>query len=309
VVPQDPFTPIEVTFNPGLKSTFPWLSGVAPNFEKYIIKHVSLQYKTAQSTFVPGMVMMAPEFNVSDPLPSTKTELLEYAFAARSPVWKDFSINLSEKDIMNFKDYYIRVGNVTDRKLYDPFYIVIATDAVSTDLSYAGELWIEYDIELKFPQIMNQSVILNESYKKYVLGLGTNGSLDSAHMFVNQRAVYGNLSVSIDNDHTMTFARDFTGQIQFVVDATNVANQTDIYLLPPTVTYIGETGTVSVSAVGGNATDSNSNGWCIINYICTHLSAGDQLSFGNVYPMVGGLKGRAASLAIILSSTDHLTSL
>lgn len=285
IVPQDPFTPQKVEFNPGLSSCFPWLSGVAPNFEKYIVKKLRYIYETAQSTFVPGMVMMAPEFNISDELPNTKTELLEYAYAARSPVWKSFSITMSEKSIMNYRDYYVRISNVSDQKLYDPLYLVVATDAVSTDLSYCGELWVEYEIEFTLPQIINANLQLNNGYKRFILGLTTNEAC-----FANLEEIQGNLDVIIVANNQLRFNTDFTGIVEVVIDATNVANQTKMEGNKSSWSLIGNGTMLVCEGIGGSGRNTDDNGYSLICYSFTNVSAGSLLQFDNLgYYTNGGL--------------------
>lgn len=255
IVPTDPFTPLAIEFNPGLKSCFPWLSGVAVNFEKYVIKKLSFCYETAQSTFVPGMVMMAPEFNVSDPPPSTKTELLEYAYACRAPVWKNFKMNIPERMIMSYRDYYVRAVAVTDRKLYDPLYIIVATDAVSTELNYCGELWIEYEVEFTLPQIMNRDLVSVFNTKIFNFGLTSNTT-----PFANLVSQKYDLDVVILSSSVLQFQSDFTGIIDVVVDATNIGVQTKMHLNPANWN-VSDGQILYPNLIGGSNAAADTNGW------------------------------------------------
>lgn len=260
ILPQDPITPLAIEFNPGLPSCFPWLSGVAVNFEKYAVKKLTFCYETAQSTFVPGMVMMAPEFNVSDPVPTTKTELLEYAYASRAPVWKNFRMSVPEKMIMSYRDYYVRNGTVNDRKLYDPLYLIIATDAVSTELSYCGELWIEYDIEFHLPQIMTNDLSSNKDTKLFYFGLTSN-----SNPFVNQLSFKYELDVTHNSNNVLHFHVPFKGIIDVVVDATNIGVQTKMHLQP--ANWFTSAGTLQLSnAIGGSNASIDNNGYDHIQF-------------------------------------------
>lgn len=295
IVPQDPFAPQKVEFNPGIHKCFPWLSGVAPNFEKYSVKRLRYIYETAQSTFVPGMVMMAPEFNISDPLPNTKTELLEYAYAARSPVWKSFSITLSEKSIMNYRDYYVRVSSVSvDQKLYDPLYLVIATDAVSTDLSYCGELWVEYDIEFTLPQIINSDSLLNNDYKRFYFGATSNSA-----PFTNLTGSDGNLDVVVLTKDTLQFNTDFNGMIQVVVDAANVGLQTQMVDNKSNWTLLGNGSMFVAEGVGGSGRLSDSNGISLITYSFFNLSAGSWIQINNLGYYTNGIIAQASTVRVV----------
>jgi hypothetical protein len=297
IIPQDPFGPIKIEFNPGLPGSFPWLSGLAPNFEKYFVRKLRVEYETAQSTFAPGMVMFAPEFNVSDPLPTTKTELLEYAFAARAPVWKNFSMDLPSSSIMNFKDYYVRTGPVnTDLKLYDPLYITVATDAVSTDLAYCGELWFSYEIEFKLPQIINSSISLLNNYKQLTLGTGENGGFHTDAIYQTVTSNQGNLLITLTDSQTLRFDQDFNGFIWYVINATNVEDQQEIYANPPLFNFVG-TGSCTMAAVVGG------DGFSYVLFVCKNVSSSSFLQITRLYPAVSDVSAKQAAMTMVLSST------
>jgi len=290
VVPQDPFAPVKIEFNPGLAESFPWLSGVAPNFEKYVINKLKIHYETSQSTFVPGMVMIAPEFNITDELPITKTELLEYAYAARAPVWKNFSIDISKKSIMNYKDYYVRIGDVSDKKLYDPLYLIIATDAVSTDLSYCGEIWVEYEVEFTLPQIIRKTDPLVLGYKQIILGQTSNVT-----PFANIVSQTGGLKVSIASDSSLLFSEVFTGLITVIINQQNLGLATSIYQNPPAWVNLSDSGSISVAGVvGGNGLNGNTNGFVMFNIYCQSIPSGGVIQINNFgYYTEGGLADSA----------------
>ena len=253
IIPQDPFTAVKIEFNPGLSTMFPWLSGVAQNFEKYKVRKLHFVYETSQSTFVPGMVMMAPEFNVSDSLPTSKAELLEYAYATRAPVWQNFKLTLNSEAVMNFKDYYIRVNELSvenDKKLYDPLYLIIATDAVSTDISYAGELWIEYEIELLYPQRIALDVLRLNSYRYFGFAAPTN-SAPFANLGVNQ----GGLLISKLDSARLIFNESFTGYLMMLIDVSNLGLSTSFNTNPPVyeLSTLGSGVAANMWTIGGTS--------------------------------------------------------
>jgi hypothetical protein len=167
---SDVFQVERLECNPGLAELFPWLSGIAPNFEKYKFHSLRFVYETSQSTFVPGTVMYAPEFNVLEDPPETKTALLEYAYASRSPVWKNFVVAIPVSAIMTYKEYYVRTGPISsgDLKTYDPLYWIIAVDGVPDTAGLnIGELWVEYDIEFYYPQRIDRSQLNLQYYHSF----------------------------------------------------------------------------------------------------------------------------------------------
>lgn len=282
IIPQDPFTPVKIEFNPGLNTMFPWLSGVAQNFEKYKVRKLHFIYETSQSTFVPGMVMLAPEFNVSDSLPTSKAELLEYAFATRAPVWKNFRLSIDTEAIMNFKDYYVRVNELSvqnDKKLYDPLYLIVATDAVSTDISYAGELWIEYEIELLYPQRISLDVLRFNGYKYFIFSAPTN-----AAAFANQAFMNGGLLLSVTSPNTMTFNESFTGTITALIDVSNLGLSTSFMSNPPDwkLSSLGSGVLSPIWQVGGTSSTPSNPDYIQLYYKITNAIAGDEFIITNL---------------------------
>jgi len=164
------FIPLKFEVNPGLSETFPWLSGVAPNFDRYKFKSLKFIFESSQSTLTTGTVMMAPEFDIADPLPLSKASFLEYAYSARSAVWKNFEVVVPLHAIQNYREFYTRSDYVpiTDKKLYDPLYWMVATDQIAEG-TLVGELWIEYDIELYYPQTFVPFMRF-VNYKKFIFG-------------------------------------------------------------------------------------------------------------------------------------------
>lgn len=280
IVPTDPFQAQKIQFNPGLVGMFPWLSGVAPSFEKYIVRKLTFLYETSQSTFVPGMVMMAPEFNISDPVPSTKAELLEYAYATRGPVWKNFEMSIPSSAIMNYKEYYVRINEVTsEKKLYDPFYLIYATDAVSTDLSYCGELWIEYEIELLYPQRISQSVLLFNSF----FTCATNSPTNSKGLKNGIFNVDGGLLISRNDDHSFRFNQPFTGTLSYLINVSNLGLSTSMWKSPSVCSLATEVGTIIGSwMVGGASTIDDSPFYISILYYIKNVQTGDLLNINNL---------------------------
>lgn len=283
IVPQDPFTPVKVEFNPGLQVMFPWLSGVAPNFEKYRVRKILFHYETSQSTFVPGMVMFAPEFNISDAMPSTKSELLEYAFATRAPVWKNFSMEIPSNVLMNYKEYYVRVNELSvqnDKKLYDPMFLIYATDAVSTDISYAGELWVEYEIELLYPQRISYSILMFNSFRTYTFVTCSNSA-----PFANLNGYFGGLLMEIVDSSHLRFKMKFTGYLNLRIDVSNLGLADKFYTNPPNYTLdTPGSGTITpIWYVGGNSSASGpdyiSGYWSIKNALVDDLLTFHNLGF------------------------------
>jgi hypothetical protein len=188
---------------------FPWLSTIANAWEKFRIHSLSFRYATAQSTLVEGMVMFAPEFNFTAPDPSTKEELLEYVYSKRTPVWQNLVVPVPASAMMNYKEYYVRdLNSVQSPLLYYPMKLLWATDAVPPNDSYIGELWVDYDIELLYPQKLSPDVTVINDAQSFAFSPSPDGN---EFPFQNPTGGYGDLGIEILNDVDLKFNRAFRG--------------------------------------------------------------------------------------------------
>ena len=147
------YSKIEV--NPGIESTFPWLSAVAMRFETYKWNSLRFHYVPSVATTTAGSLLLAPDYDAADDNSSaSKGELLQFEDAVRGPWWSGFTMECSKHNLSKAKELYVRgqdlVSNL-DIKTYDVLQLNIMRAATSA-VSGAGELWVEYDITLITPQ-------------------------------------------------------------------------------------------------------------------------------------------------------------
>lgn len=272
--------------NPGLEQSFPWTSQVAPSFQKYRFQNVKFMYKTSVSTFSPGMVMFAIQTDVARPQPETKEELLELSGATRSPIWKDFELPISKSDEKVYKEYFIRSAKVDERKLYDPFYLVVGVDNVDLDFPI-GELWIEYEVYLIDPAPLNPDIILGKLLYQNWTGpsTGTSGNIITpTTMFGgNLEGRFGDLDVVFTSPNTMTFNEQFTGLMIYYVIPSGLANQ--IYdpsaNLNFSVNSSNNALVIPNLAIGGNPTTGNTNNAVVRTIQLFNFVRGDSITFNN----------------------------
>lgn len=267
--------------NPGLKGTFPWLSQIAPSFQKYRFKKLAFIFETAVSTFSNGMIMMAPVFNLNYPVPSSKTKLLELTDAVRGPLWENFRVDITSSQMNVYNEYFIRQEAKTETKLYDPFYLVYAVDSPSIDVPYVGELWVEYQIELLEPAYIDEIDYEFGLYKHFE---GTQPSNDE--IFRQVTIVKGGLDVEVTSPTTLQFNEEFTGMIYYVINQANLGLASDISGLSGIdFTLTSESGTaLGFYAVGGNGYGADNNGWTFGSIGLKDLVKGDSLTFkGNIF--------------------------
>lgn len=144
--------------NPGLSTTFPWLSSLARNFEKYKFHILRFGYETEVATSTAGSIMQAFEYDVHDPPPINKQLIMGLNGAVRSPAWSPmYSEALREQLVKT--DRLIRTADIppnTDLTLYDVAFYCISTSGLP-NTNACGELYVEYDVELMVPNVPSPS--------------------------------------------------------------------------------------------------------------------------------------------------------
>nr|WRQ65008.1 structural protein [Tolivirales sp.]WRQ65294.1 structural protein [Tolivirales sp.] len=137
--------------NPGMASTFPWLSSIANRFDKYRIHKLKFYYESECATSATGSLMMAFDYNPTDTAPANKIAMMGTRSAVKTVPWLNAACTFDAKAMDH--DLYVRPGVVPttqDVKTYDPaaFYVATTNTAASGTI---GDLWVEYDISLKAP--------------------------------------------------------------------------------------------------------------------------------------------------------------
>lgn len=144
------FSAIQYPINPGLALSFPWLSEIARGFEYYKFHKLEFEYVTRTSTLNSGSVILAPDYDNSDAIPTTEAQLTSYKDAVEDALWKDIVCRLNVKDMHSTVDRkLVRRGPVPgDLNLYDGAQMFVGTEG--SDL-VVGKLWVAYDVEFTCP--------------------------------------------------------------------------------------------------------------------------------------------------------------
>lgn len=149
--------------NPGMEQSFPWLAGVANNFEEYMItgmiyefKTLSADYTTASSAAL-GYVAMATQYNALLPDFVDKIHLENYEFSNSAKPSETFIHPIECKRSLNpVSQLYVRSQAVeanADARLYDLGKFQIATGG-NSGTGVLGELWCTYEICLFKPKLV-----------------------------------------------------------------------------------------------------------------------------------------------------------
>lgn len=141
--------------NPGNHALFPWLSQIATRYETYSIKSLQVIFEPQCGTSSTGTLMLAIDYDSSDSPPTSKSQMMSYKNAVRAPLWFAASHISASADLHRLKTNYVLSGVApegTDIKTYDVgnLFVAVQSDGASQT---AGELYVEYEVELMTPQI------------------------------------------------------------------------------------------------------------------------------------------------------------
>jgi len=151
--------------NPGLRTTFPWLSEIADRYESYIFRKLKFEYVPRMPSTYMGTIIMSVDYDANDTGPDTKAEQLAYSGTRSGPIWAPLQIECPVEDLQKIKEKFTRPGYTintnggpADLKTYDVGNVFFSTagcyNSSGTEFAAAiGELWVEYEVELKTPQL------------------------------------------------------------------------------------------------------------------------------------------------------------
>lgn len=243
------FTTSYFPVNPGQSATFPWLSRMAANWERYHFHACRFVLHARIATTESGSVLMAPDYDASDESPTTEQVMTTYRGCVETAPWKDLICVLNARDMYNATgEHFIRLDgdDSVELKLYDVASFYVGTvNGGSTNLW--GKLWVEYDVELLIPQLPPSlqdfpAITSGGAFKRpgdatsYTLSYpfgGTGSSLssmtpvsDSVQGFNPGRYPSGN-NIWLDS----TFVNDVELLISYVAQATFTTDDGNAYTL------------------------------------------------------------------------------
>jgi len=96
------FTANSYKINPGLSSTFNWLSSIASAYEFYKIHSISIHYVPLVGSQTPGYVAVAFDSDVLDDAPNSKIAMSTYAKFESVTTWKDMSFKVPQSFMNKF---------------------------------------------------------------------------------------------------------------------------------------------------------------------------------------------------------------
>lgn len=174
--PTTSFTQRSFNINPGISSTFPWLSTIAANYEQWKPRGILFMYKAMSANALNnvntslGTVILATEYNSADTLAYISKQDMENQEFSNSVKPSKSCIHPIEcsKYQNPMSILYNRTGGVpanADVRLYDLGIFTIATQGMQSSEGTIGELWVSYEIEFFKPRQSNVTVETNEQWE------------------------------------------------------------------------------------------------------------------------------------------------
>ncbi len=140
--------------NPGMATTFPWLSPQAVQYDQYTFHKLHFEYISRTDAFKTGSVIMAPDYDAIDAPPTTEIAASTYQDSVEFSPMVDAVCALNKSSMFPMGPRkYVRSSIVpfSDLKTYDAGNMfVLAIEENNTDL--IGKLYVNYDVELFTPQ-------------------------------------------------------------------------------------------------------------------------------------------------------------
>jgi len=156
------FTSYSYSINPGLSTTFPFLSTIANAFQEYDFKGLVFEFKTTSATALAsgtntamGSVMLACQYRADSEPFVNKMQLLNEMWSVDTVPSSNCVLPIECAPMENvLPRQYVRTGGVGtgDIKMYDLGLVTLATAGGQTgQTNVVGELWVSYDVEFYKP--------------------------------------------------------------------------------------------------------------------------------------------------------------
>lgn len=145
---------LEFDLNPGLSSTFPWLSNVAEQYQEYKFTKLIVYYVPIVPTSTQGDVIITPFYDALQPYPVSETQASDTVNAVIGSVWMEHKCKLSNSLMhpSGVKKYIRSFRMSGDAKNYDVGRLQIST-VNETGTSPIGKLYLDYTVQLFGPRL------------------------------------------------------------------------------------------------------------------------------------------------------------
>lgn len=214
------FTNLQYPLNPGMSTTFPWLSQIAANYQQYRFHGLVFEFRPLITDFVtsgaPGVVVMATNYN-ADQTAYASRQIMENSEFAVSVKPTNALMHMVEcnPDQTAMKLYNIRttaLPNNQDLRLSDLGLFQFATQSNPNNQNL-GELWCTYCVEF-FKPVM---AIENSVVEAVATHFTRNNIANNVPMGTTTTSAAGSLLISNITNTAITIAGlNVTGNYEFI---------------------------------------------------------------------------------------------
>lgn len=146
-------SPFKLPINPGDGRTFPWLAGLSGRFEKYRFRSLKFSYQPTCSTLENGGVALCPIYDPADPVPTSRSDLMNAEGAARGAVYRPLNLSvpsskMRHNDTMYIREFHEELVDEAELRTTDLGYIAAIltdTNTAETDSMNYGDIFVEYN--------------------------------------------------------------------------------------------------------------------------------------------------------------------
>jgi len=230
--PTSSFNVQSYSINPGLESTFPWLSQIAQNYDEYDIKQLIFTFRSTTTDIGTtsngqcGTVIMCTNYNAAAGPFQDKIVMMEYdgAMSCKTTESMLHGVECDPAKLSGSDGKYVRSSPVVtgqDLKTYDHglFQLAVANSPSGFENQTIGELWISYTVALRKPKFFTARG-LGISQDIFVSGTGTlttNRLLGSQDGLLTgqQNNIGCAVSLATNNKIIITIPASYAGNLSF----------------------------------------------------------------------------------------------
>lgn len=137
--------------NPGIAATFPWLSGLAINFETYKFKKLIFHYHTSAPTDESGTIYMAPDYDASDAGFPNEASISNTGGSVSIAVWKNTQMSVNTKLIHQQNPTLLVRSEYVGSAIADYDGCSVSVASLVKVPGSKGKLIVEYVVEFHTP--------------------------------------------------------------------------------------------------------------------------------------------------------------
>ncbi len=141
--------------NPGLPTAFPWLSAMAPLFQKYTFESLTFRFVSFANTQETGNVLMRFDYNPNDAVPENINSFMMNEPSVSVSTWQQIRMNIPQSHLTKRRNLYTRstpIPSGSDPILYDIGTLNYGAIGNSTDNTLIGNIYVDYVVAFTMPQ-------------------------------------------------------------------------------------------------------------------------------------------------------------